>query len=151
MKRRPAFEVVVPAMQRAVAMAVFRQHGWTFKHTEDKMLMTDEEIARVAHEVNRAYCAATDDPTHMPWEIAPDWQKQSAINGVRFHRENPGSSPAASHENWLAEKMREGWTYGPVKDPVKREHPCFLPYDRLPEAQRVKDYLFIAVVRSLDA
>ena len=37
---------------------------------------------------------------------------------------------------------------GPVKDPEKKEHPCFLPYDELPLSQRIKDYLFTAVVEA---
>jgi hypothetical protein len=43
----------------------------------------------------------------------------------------------------------DGWKYGPVKDPEKKEHPCFVPYDRLPTEQKAKDYIFGAVVKSL--
>lgn len=42
-----------------------------------------------------------------------------------------------------------GWKYGPVKDPERKEHPCFVPYDGLPPEQRAKDYLFRAVVHQL--
>ena len=50
-------------------------------------MITDEQIARVAHEANRAYCLSLGDPSQLPWEEAPDWAKESAIDGVRFHRE----------------------------------------------------------------
>lgn len=114
-------------------------------------MLTADQIARICHEVNRAYCKATGDNSQPSWDEAPDWQKQSAINGVKFHQENPDSQPSASHENWMKEKEEGGWKYGPVKDADKKEHPCFLPYEQLPEAQKVKDYLFIAVVRSAEA
>ncbi len=111
--------------------------------------MDHEAIARVAHEVNRAYCDSIGDTSQPAWEKAPEWQRQSAVNGVKFHAENPTASPSASHENWLEEKRNDGWTYGPVKDPDAKQHPCFVAYDQLPQEQRSKDYLFKAVVGAL--
>ena len=116
---------------------------------ETRTQMDNPQIARVAHEANRAYCIGLDDHSQVSWDLAPDWQKQSAINGVQFHRENPDAGPSHSHESWLAEKERDGWKYGPMKDAEKREHPCFVPYDELPPEQKLKDSLFIAVVRAL--
>lgn len=111
--------------------------------------MKPEEIARVAHEVNRAYCASLGDTSQKPWAEAPDWQKTSAINGVNFHLLNPNAKPSDSHESWLKEKEKEGWKFGPVKDAEKKEHPCYVPYEQLPTTQKAKDYIFIGVVKSL--
>lgn len=111
--------------------------------------MTNEDIAKVCHEVNRAYCAAIGDRSQLPWDDAPNWQKQSAINGVAFHITNPSAGPEGSHGSWCDEKYKTGWKCGPVKDPQKREHPCLVPYRELPKEQRVKDDLFIAVVRAM--
>lgn len=113
--------------------------------------MTNEEIARVCHQVNRAYCQSIGDNSQPTWEDAPDWQKQSAVTGVAFTIANPDATPSASHESWLAEKARDGWQYGPDKDRVAKKHPCFVAYDELPVEQRSKDYVFQAVVRSLAA
>lgn len=107
-----------------------------------------DEIARLCHEVNRVYCENTGDYTQPHWPDAPEWQKESARSGVRFHLNNHDASPSASHDNWLKDKEADGWKYGPVKDPEKKEHPCFVPYDQLPPEQRMKDYLFRAVVHS---
>jgi hypothetical protein len=106
-------------------------------------------IARVAHEINRAYCEAIGDNSQPTWENAPDWQKQSAENGVHFHVHNPNAGPDHSHNEWLREKEATGWKYGPVKDAAKKEHPCFVPYNQLPVEQKAKDYLFRAVVHAL--
>ena len=111
--------------------------------------MEDHQIARVAHEINRAYCQALGDNSQPVWENAPYWQRISAINGVAFHRTNPDASPSHSHEEWLKEKKATGWKYGPIKDPDKKEHPCFVPYDELPVEQKAKDYLFRATVHAL--
>lgn len=112
-------------------------------------MLTFEQIANVAHEANRAYCLALGDHTQCSWDQAPAWQKDSAINGVKFHLNNPQATPASSHESWLKQKREEGWAYGAVKDPMKKLHPCFVPYNELPEAQQVKDYLFRSVVHTL--
>lgn len=111
--------------------------------------MNRELIARVAHEVNRAYCASLGDTSQPAWEEAPDWQRQSALAGVDMHLANPDATPEQSHESWLAQKTADGWTHGDVKDPEKKQHPCFLPYAELPAEQRAKDYLFRGVVHAL--
>ncbi len=102
--------------------------------------------AKLAHEVNRAYCQSIGDNSQPKWEDAPDWQRESAINGVKFHFANPNATPEESHTNWLNEKLAAGWKFGPVKDADKKEHPCCVAYSELPREQQIKDYLFMAVV-----
>lgn len=113
------------------------------------MKLSVSQIAKVCHEVNRAYCQSIGDNSQVSWEDAPDWQKSSAINGVNFHINNPDAGPDASHSEWLKEKERDGWRYGEVKDVEKKEHPCFLPYDHLPSDQKSKDYIFRGVIHAL--
>lgn len=111
--------------------------------------MNNENIARIAHEVNRAYCTAIGDNSQPKWEDAPGWQRSSALAGVEFHIDNPDASPSASHDSWLAVKKAEGWVYGEVKSPEAKTHPCFRPFEELPLEQQVKDHLFRAVVHAL--
>lgn len=111
--------------------------------------MKIEDIAKTCHEVNRAYCQAIGDDSQPPWEEAPEWMKSSALNGVHFHIANPSAGPESSHNHWMEERIRTGWKYGPEKDPDKKEHPCIVPFNDLPASQKVKDYLFRAVVHSL--
>jgi hypothetical protein len=106
-----------------------------------------EACARASHEVNRAYCFALGDTSQPPWEEAPEWQKTSALNGVEDAL--AGNGPEKNHESWLAEKAATGWKYGPVKDPDKKEHPCFVPYAELPPAQKKKDDLFVTTVQAM--
>lgn len=107
------------------------------------------DIARVAHEVNRAYCEALGDSSQAPWEEAPEWARETVVNGVLMHLAHPDATPADSHRSWLTHKVSEGWVYGPVKDPERREHPCMVPYEELPAEQRAKDYLFRGVVHAM--
>ena len=111
--------------------------------------MRPEDIAAVCHEANRMYCLTQDDASQPTWMAAPQWQKDSAINGVRMHLANPNATPEDSHKAWLAEKEASGWRYGPVKNPETKEHPCFRPYDQLPADQQAKDHLFRNIVHAL--
>ncbi len=111
--------------------------------------MNNSEIAKVAHEINMAYCISIGDTSQVPWEDAPEWQRESAINGVEFHLNNKDSSPEDSHVNWLKEKIDNGWVYSEVKDIDKKTHPCCVPYAELSTQHKTKDYLFKQVVDSL--
>lgn len=111
--------------------------------------MTRTEIAKVCHEANRAYCAALGDMSQSPWEEAPAWQRDSACNGVALHLDNPTLGDSHSHEAWMSEKEADGWTYGSVKDPAKKEHPCMVPFKELPAEQQAKDTLFRSIVHAL--
>lgn len=43
----------------------------------------------------------------------------------------------AEHDRWMAAKLVQGWTHGPVRDDARRIHPDIVPYDDLSEA--IKD------------
>ncbi len=111
--------------------------------------MLTERIAAVAHEANREFCRQHGDFSQPVWEDAPEWQRQSAINGVIFHRDHPGADPSDSHNNWMREKQAAGWRYGETKDTDAKTHPCLVPYEELPAHQRAKDHLFRSIVRAL--
>ncbi len=110
--------------------------------------MTEIEIAQICHEVNRAWCAFNGDDSQPSWQEAPDWQRQSAIAGVRFHVDNPDADDAASHNSWLAQKRADGWVYGFTKDAAAKTHPCIKPFESLPPDQQFKDRLFRTIVHA---
>jgi hypothetical protein len=106
------------------------------------------QIARICHQANKAYCESINDYTQVDWELAPEWQHESTINRVKFNLDNINSHPKELHENWLREKLENGWKYGKVKNVEKKEHPCFVPYEQLPDSQKLKDLLFKNIVLS---
>lgn len=114
--------------------------------------MNIEQVARICHDANRSYCLTLNDTSQPTWDYAPQWQRDSAIAGVNFHlqflKSGERPDPSASHESWLEQKEQDGWKYGPVKDADKKEHPCCVPYTQLPFEQRVKDYIFCAIVEA---
>lgn len=116
-----------------------------------KTLKPVSEIAELCHEANRAYCRIIGDDSQPLWADAPDWQKNSAIDGVKsviesWDNDGTGLNPEKQHNKWLSQKLHDGWRYGLVKDAVAKTHPCLLPYDELPVEQQIKDTLFAQVV-----
>lgn len=111
--------------------------------------LTVSEVAAICHAANREYRAIMGEDPGPDWESASHYMRNSVIKGVMGYRDNPTRTPAQSHQAWFDHYAANGWTYGPVKDEALKQHPCFLPYDKLPIAQRRKDDLFRAIVLAL--
>lgn len=114
--------------------------------------MKPEQIARVVHEANRAVQIEQADPTipvSAPWDETDPETQRSAVEGVIGVQQ--GNTPAESHEGWMRFKLDNGWTPGPVKDEATKQHPLLVPYDELPTSQRLKDAVFVNIVRALTA
>lgn len=44
-----------------------------------------------------------------------------------------------THENWAHQRIANGWRWGPKRDDERREHPCLVAYDELPEEEKAFD------------
>lgn len=54
-----------------------------------------------------------------------------------------------AHEHWAAQRLADGWIYGPTRNDARKEHPCLMPYDQLPESE--KEYDRLTATESLKA
>ena len=43
------------------------------------------------------------------------------------------------HDVWAKGRIAEGWTYGGIKDSVKKTTPFLVPYDKLSESEKEYD------------
>ena len=43
------------------------------------------------------------------------------------------------HEVWSKTRIEQGWTYGEKRDDALKQHPCLVPYEELPEEEKVYD------------
>lgn len=131
-------------------MSRYRIHmnmGATSPMTEEQKI---ETIAEACHEVNRVLCRyAQPDLPWPPWDQAPDWQVDATKQGVLFNLECPLASPGLVHEEWVKDKKRNGWVWGPIKDPHKKTHPHLVPFDDLPVEEQAKDVIFRATVHAV--
>lgn len=107
------------------------------------------EIAKVAHEANRRWCQINGDHSLPVWEECDIAHQTGLIRGVQFHIDNPDASETASHDNWMRQKLADGWVWGPRLDRENKIHPNLVPFDSLPKYQQAKDILFKNIVKSL--
>jgi len=113
------------------------------------MRTTVKQIAEICHQVNKAWCKTIGDDSQLDWDLAPEWQKESAISGVLFRLANPNAKEDSQHNSWMNDKLKDGWIYGDVKDAEKKTHPCIVPFNELPWEQQMKDKLFCLITDSL--
>lgn len=43
------------------------------------------------------------------------------------------------HEVWAQTRIEQGWKYGPERDDNKKLHPMLVPYEDLPEEEKIFD------------
>lgn len=106
-------------------------------------------VARAAHEVNRAYCESIGEQQER-WERMSAETQASSIEAVKVHVAAATSGrlilPQEEHMRWMKSRLADGWKLAPMKNTELKLHPCLVPYDQLPETQRAKDYLHIAII-----
>lgn len=107
-------------------------------------------IAEVAFEATRVWYAANGDTSKSTWAEAPKWMKLSTIAGVRYHITHP-KAPAAGaiHEEWVRQQVINGWSFGPVEDAERKQHPHMVPFEYLPDEVQATGRLFRAIVHAL--
>jgi ryanodine receptor 2 len=44
-----------------------------------------------------------------------------------------------THEVWAQQRLAEGWRYGATRNDAKKEHPCLVAYEDLPENEKEYD------------
>ncbi|MBQ8642518.1 MAG: Ryanodine receptor Ryr [Clostridia bacterium] len=44
-----------------------------------------------------------------------------------------------THDIWAMNRIADGWVYGPARDDVKKETPCLVPYEALPDSEKKYD------------
>ena len=44
-----------------------------------------------------------------------------------------------THEVWAAQRISEGWKYGATRNDERKEHPCLVAYEDLPESEKEYD------------
>lgn len=103
--------------------------------------------ARVTHEVCRQLNLFYGDSEYAPWDDMNEEEKHRALTGVEMALNDPNLTPEAIHVVWMKTMLADGYRLGPSRDPMKKTHPCIRPYMELEDKDKLKDILFLAVVR----
>jgi hypothetical protein len=87
-------------------------------------------------------------PLPVPsWEErSPAWRESIATVIEKHLASETLPSPEQQHNLWMDEHLKMGWKYGKERDLVNKTHPNLVPYSDLPEHEKQKDALFLALV-----
>lgn len=115
------------------------------------MAMTNEQIAQVCHEADRAYLKST---SPKGKDLLPTWSKASAerkaliLAYVEYLLANPDATQSTIHDIWMQRKTDASWTYGTTLNKAEKKDPALVAYDQLPEKRRARYQLMINVIKS---
>lgn len=104
------------------------------------------KVEEFCHAVNRALCEERGDLSCKSWDETDEQLKESTREGVKAAEYV--DLPEEMHASWAKNRKENGWIYGEVKDLKKKEHPLLIPYEDLPYEAKVKDIVFLAIVRN---
>lgn len=129
-------------------------------------LVARAQHARWLRDIKRAAGAAAENPNCKPWDQLSDEQQEfnrrfaDDINAkldrigaivVPMPLPDPAGERFAfsaaeleqlsreEHERWTAQRLSDGWTYGPRRDDARKVHDALKPYDELDGPTREKD------------
>lgn len=107
---------------------------------------TVQLIAKIAHEVNRSVKMFYGEEETPNWTDADKGMRNRAMIGVEKVIANRSITAAEIHAEWVKTMLQDGWTFGPVLDTISKRHPNLIRYEDLPDTQKLKDHLYLAVI-----
>lgn len=112
--------------------------------------MKNVYIAIVAVSVIGSFRTSIGDESAISeFDLLTQPQKENLLEGIDMLVADSDAGPDARHAALVAKLAEDGWVYGDALDEASKTHPLLLPFEELPEAERVKEYLLHAVVRSM--
>jgi hypothetical protein len=109
-------------------------------------MITEEQIAKVCHEVNRAYCQALGDNSQPPWKNASALKKSNTLQAVRNYILSISAETEKSRASAEAQEIVESWVNGPEKYP---DLGVTTRLGVLPPELQAREDMFVAVVRAV--
>lgn len=106
-------------------------------------------IARVAHETNRAIKTFYGEDSVPAWNDCDKQMRSRALLGVDKVIACRDITPPDIHKQWVDTMLADGWRHGPVLDTIKKLHPNMVDYTELSDVQKLKDVVYLAVVKTL--
>ncbi len=71
------------------------------------------------------------------YAVRPLGDAKPAIHG--FSAEEVEILSRMEHDRWMAEKLKNGWKFGPQRDDNLKLHPSLVLWEDLPESEKDKD------------
>lgn len=85
-------------------------------------------------------------PLTDDWYGLDDHTKNMSIKSVIKILNNPEITAKDLHDEWISNKIKDGWIYGEEKNLELKTHPSIIDFESLNDIDKLKDQYFIDVV-----
>lgn len=102
-----------------------------------------EHIARACH---AAHNAITEESIN--WELTTSSHKRTVYSSIEKILIGLIDTPEAAHENFVKNKINDGWEYGPVYSRTNKTNPRLVSFQELSEMDKLKEKVFFNIVES---
>lgn len=73
---------------------------------------------------------------------------EGIVAGVLKAWDDPNQTAQINHNRWQVQMTQDGWVWGEVVDEVLKTHPALVAYQNVPDAYKVNDLIFLAIVKA---
>ena len=93
-----------------------------------------------------------DNAVHIPTKLLSIGYKIRKVKkgfkpfALHLNQEEIETMARVEHIRWAWEKRLNGWSYGKVKDDIRKTHPSLIPYDQLSESEKQKDRELVKLI-----
>lgn len=110
-----------------------------------KKYRTLVDIAQECHNKNNELMMMNGEEQNGNWDSLDRHTKFINLKSVIKALENPDLTAKDMHDEWMNNKIADGWKFGDVKDPELKTHPLIIDYDLMKDVDKMKDQIFIDV------
>lgn len=115
--------------------------------------MNQYKIAEILHNAVSAI-PRIDGSVMVPWDALNGILKDKAADTVALLMEKSimfahGMSDEYLHDIWHANMIEMGWAYGPTYSLEHKLHPSMVPFNELPDDEKIKDAIWAGIIYAL--
>jgi class 3 adenylate cyclase len=97
-----------------------------------------EELPEDLRDANRAQVADIPNKLRrLGYELAPAYGLSASE--INLSPQQVEELSIIEHDRWMNDRLRHGWSYGPMRDNARKLHPQLVPWDQLSEPEKQKD------------
>lgn len=107
------------------------------------------EIAKKGFELINLIRIWNNENDFEEWDDISYERKIILTENVKQVENNPNTTAEVEHNIWAKSRLKNGWKYSPVTNRTKKLHSCLVPYSELNFYQKLKDKMWLKLVKEL--